>query len=847
MANFTPNLNLAVTPETTNKSFKAWRLEMDNDTNSNMTKIDDAFGELSNTGTSLGTMNIATFDGGKGALPLNSCVIDLHRETTGSGDPSITNIHSLRSYTKVTFHHTGKNLIDQTELQPPSSKTEVTSITWNGTTATISVDNTNWAIPRVDPITLKAGVTYTLSAYLKINQFAEATNYYPAVCLRRVRDFTIQVSGRLPVGETEGYVSVSYTPSEDLPVWPGVVLTGSTNDSCEVQVSKLQLEIGSSRTTYEAYKGEKLEYDFSDLGLVGEATFDVLTGELKVNRLIEQFDGGENWRSYGTGESIYFYVYTNRGRGLQSRACSHFPNASVNSSNTTVGFSYGTKNSPYTLIFRHPTITTLEDWTAWLEEQASNGTPLTCRFALETPIVRRYDPAFISTLSSTNYIFADENNVILKIGGTISSVQNEVQTLGQVIKEDMETINPIIKSTTYGPSNIVSIESASGSFPLKSCSVTISAFQEGSGTPSLTNVRPIHGYNSITVYRAGKNLVNNLRAGTQYDGPYVNGDVLSDGRFSLSRKENSTTTSTVTLNPLRNYTNSETDLLFEQPDLFVLESGKPYIVQDCTLGGFSGLTRDRVAINTGVLLVGEHRLLRYTPEEDIHVKQVRAYISATYAYDGEFMYEPMVTAEDSASFEEYRGKAMSFDFSSTAGTVFGGTLDLLSGVLSVDKIGKVFDGTEDWVASSSGTNIYYTYKDARGRAELGLSNRGCSHFANVTVSPSTTKIGYYTTYPAADPSMTWLRFRPGVSSVTNLSTWKAWLAEQSANGTPLSCWWKLNTPITYQLTPQTISTIDGVNNLWADCGPVTVEYGAFLQALQQEIESFAATIEALSN
>lgn len=68
MANTTPNLNLSVTPESTNKSFKAWRLEMDNDTNSNMTKIDDAFGNLNTTkfpvagGTLTGKVTIKTED-----------------------------------------------------------------------------------------------------------------------------------------------------------------------------------------------------------------------------------------------------------------------------------------------------------------------------------------------------------------------------------------------------------------------------------------------------------------------------------------------------------------------------------------------------------------------------------------------------------------------------------------------------------------------------------------------------------------------------------------------------------------------------------------------------------------
>ena len=41
----TPNIGLKTTPEETSKSFLEWRLELTDETNSNMSKIDDAFGE----------------------------------------------------------------------------------------------------------------------------------------------------------------------------------------------------------------------------------------------------------------------------------------------------------------------------------------------------------------------------------------------------------------------------------------------------------------------------------------------------------------------------------------------------------------------------------------------------------------------------------------------------------------------------------------------------------------------------------------------------------------------------------------------------------------------------------
>ena len=49
----------------------------------------------------------------------------------------------------------------------------------------------------------------------------------------------------------------------------------------------------------------------------------------------------------------------------------------------------------------------------------------------------------------------------------------------------------------------------------------------------------------------------------------------------------------------------------------------------------------------------------------------------------------------------------------------------------------------------------------------------------------------------------------------------------------------LQTPVTYQLTPQAVTVLAGTNHIWADCGDVTVEYGAILAVLQAEIEALA--------
>jgi hypothetical protein len=49
--------------------------------------------------------------------------------------------------------------------------------------------------------------------------------------------------------------------------------------------------------------------------------------------------------------------------------------------------------------------------------------------------------------------------------------------------------------------------------------------------------------------------------------------------------------------------------------------------------------------------------------------------------------------------------------------------------------------------------------------------------------------------------------------------------------------YELATPITYQLTPQEITTLLGVNNVWSDCGPVDVEYPADTKLYIQNINA----------
>jgi hypothetical protein len=67
-----------------------------------------------------------------------------------------------------------------------------------------------------------------------------------------------------------------------------------------------------------------------------------------------------------------------------------------------------------------------------------------------------------------------------------------------------------------------------------------------------------------------------------------------------------------------------------------------------------------------------------------------------------------------------------------------------------------------------------------------------------------------------------------------VDTFKAWLAEQAAAGHPVQIAYRLTEPAVYQLTPVQIAALEGINTIWADCGPVSAEYirdtGAVIEA-----------------
>lgn len=157
------------------------------------------------------------------------------------------------------------------------------------------------------------------------------------------------------------------------------------------------------------------------------------------------------------------------------------------------------------------------------------------------------------------------------------------------------------------------------------------------------------------------------------------------------------------------------------------------------------------------------------------------------------------------------GNVYNISFPSEAGTVYGGTLDVAGGTLTVDTIAKTLNGTEDWNASiSANTRYVHKLSDA-----LGENAVLCTNMFQVTRGGTVTG----TCFIDVNKSF---QVNPGMSSI---SEFKEFLRSNN-----LQVVYKIASPITCQLTPQEITLLTGINTVYADCGDITIQYEANIQS-----------------
>lgn len=321
---------------------------------------------------------------------------------------------------------------------------------------------------------------------------------------------------------------------------------------------------------------------------------------------------------------------------------------------------------------------------------------------------------------------------------------------------------------------IASFADGADDIPMKDVLVHIEPVQEGSGDPSPDNVRPITGWTGAQVTRTGKNLLENKKV-LFVNNIYLGTDVVDPS--------SSADTHSITL-PAGTYT-----LSIETAD-----------------GSTTNLYIAKVGVQTAFAIATNAKSITFTLFETMDLR-LWAYKSE-YSTVGvgaitQFQLELGSTTTD---YEPYSGQTYDITFPSEAGTVYGGTLDVTTGELVVDR-GYNTIGNIRWVY-----NNQRFLSDALSNKKAGITNIFSSAYATSS-SGGAAGMADKVIKGQADN----YRIIIADSTYTDIKSF------QTAMG-DVQIVYELASPITYTLTPQEITSLLGTNNLWADTGDSDVTY-----------------------
>ena len=145
-------------------------------------------------------------------------------------------------------------------------------------------------------------------------------------------------------------------------------------------------------------------------------------------------------------------------------------------------------------------------------------------------------------------------------------------------------------------------------------------------------------------------------------------------------------------------------------------------------------------------------------------------------------------------------------------TIYGGTVDAVTGVGEKTWECTEFDGTEEWLGVSASYGYEISY---RLTAIVNVNERKssiCSHFKYAQGKVESFWV---------DSSGIFIRF--ATNEFSNVEDWNSYLATQKAAGTPVTVCYKLATPEPFQATGnQPLTSLLGYNTIYTNGDSITL-------------------------
>lgn len=347
--------------------------------------------------------------------------------------------------------------------------------------------------------------------------------------------------------------------------------------------------------------------------------------------------------------------------------------------------------------------------------------------------------------------------------------------------------------------------------------------QEGTGTPSPENIRPVKGRDSVTVDRCGENVIEFLSTE----------DSSSDIKIAVDAEKNITLNGT--LAGKGNITIGTCRLHWV--------AGKTYTMYVKKVGGSVSLgSGDGITFAYALFTTDYNHFFRggtNSTNLDVYIASDAALVETELVFmlqcrrkgtvfnNFKFQIEVVEGTTAPTTYTPYIGSTNTLTLPET---VYGGEVDAVTGDGKETWKFAILNGTESWFtwginANNPAVTGFYTY-DINDYDAINIKGI-CSHLApsradvwggsNVGLGFATTGESRYLMFCVPTSSL------PDISAGHEVASLKAYLAAQYAAGTPVQICYRLAEPVPFTATgAQPIPALAGANTVLTDADSATV-------------------------
>lgn len=408
------------------------------------------------------------------------------------------------------------------------------------------------------------------------------------------------------------------------------------------------------------------------------------------------------------------------------------------------------------------------------------------------------NPLYWQELNLPNEVLQSLIDELSELADKIDSIDVDLTEFDERLDGAESEISELQDDVSEKAANIVSNASGSvASFadgadgvPVIDLVSGIEPVQEGTGDPSPTNVRPITGWSRVNVAQSADapEIITEFAQGTLQS--------TTGGTFDNTRRVRTNYYSVESSTEYVIYTNLPFVGFFEYSD-----TNSSHYIQRQYVYNEPAVFRSSATTKYVRLLLG------YSETQN----------SGAETSPDDVQYCWFCKKDGSAFYP--------VTFPSEAGIVYGGTLDVTTGVLTVDKTIITFDENTSFSDISADSHTFYVENALPEGSTAKTSEASpmflCDQYKETdSIANSSEASG-----KASGTFFNQNTFRRRIFVKNdNYSTAQSFAESLEGNNIHIVC--PLPTALTYQCTPTEVRSLLGVNNIWADTGDVYVDYVA---------------------